>query len=369
MKFTQIQIATKTLALKLLALLSLILVSQTGYACDRSSIVLDSLVSDGVNFELYITQNVGGGITGSSRGADNSTFTFAYSFYGQPSLNISYFPPSITSTVTQVTNNGLNVGPFHASNFTIGYLSPGQAYTCVSSTAGCGNVHTDVKQLHFTLNEIPDSIRLFGIEGAGNPIAGCYPDPDMVIIFGTLPVVWSDFYGVSANNEVDLTYATAEEVNTDHFSIQRSVDGFIFEEIGIQEAAGNSDQVTTYTFTDERPLEGTAFYKIVQFDQDGRSSSTETILVTTELNLNLAWTSIGPNPVVDVTQVNFTSSNDQKTALEVVDMNGRVISHKNIDAFRGNNRYQLDMNNIPSGSYIIRLSNREGALTKLITRL
>lgn len=68
------------LTIKVLAILSFVFAFNFSFACDRTSISLDSIVFSGGQYNVYITQNVGAGITGSVRGADNSTFTFAYSF-------------------------------------------------------------------------------------------------------------------------------------------------------------------------------------------------------------------------------------------------------------------------------------------------
>ena len=357
------------LATKLLATLSLVFAFNFSIACDRTEIQLDSIVFSGSDYTVYITQNVGAGITGSTRGADNSTFTFAYSFWGAPSMSITAFSPAVTSDFTAATNNGLNVGPFLGSNFTIGYISPGTPFACVSSTAGCGNVHTDIKQVFFTLNEIPDSIRLYGIEGSGNPVAGCFPDGDMLVDFTTLPVVWTNFSGVAENNQVQLNWGTSQETNTDYFSVERSSDAVNFEEIGTVEAAGQASTVSNYNFTDERPIEGSAFYRITQYDLDGSFASTEVIQVVTNLDLELAWTHIGPNPVVDATQVGFTVTQDQNMTLQVFDLKGQVVYQDQVQALRGSNAHTLDLNAIASGMYVVRLSSPAGKLDKKIIKL
>lgn len=357
------------LTTKLLTIFSFVMAFNLSHACDRSFITLDSMVFSGGQYNIYITQNVGYGITGSVRGAGNSTFTFAYSFWGSGSLSISAFTPSVTSDFTTTTNNGLNVGPFLGSNFTIGYVSPGTPFTCVSSTAGCGNVGTDVKQLVFTLNEIPDSLRLYGIEGSGNPVAGCFPDADMSVDFSTLPVVWSSFNGFAEDNEVQLEWATAQEVNTDYYSVLRSTDGLNFEELGTIDAAGNASTQSNYTFVDERPIEGSAFYKITQYDLDGQFTSTEVIQIQTELSLDLAWTHIGPNPVVDATQLGFTVTKDQAMTLQVFNLSGQIVHQEQLQALRGSNAHTLDMNGIASGMFVVRLSSPSGKLDKKIIKL
>jgi len=353
------------LATRMIALLALVFGFNLSNACDRTNLQLDSIVFSGGSYNVYMTQNVGAGITGSIRGADNSTGTFAYGFWGSPSLSMNGpFTSPVVSDFTGSSQPGTNVGPALGANFAIVYFSLGTPFTCVNSTAGCGNVHVDSKQVHFPLNELPDSVRLFGVEGSGNPTQGCFPDNDMLIDFTTLPVVWNHFSGVAENNEVELTWSTAQEANTDYYSVQRSEDGLFFEEIGTLNAAGNSSELTSYSFNDGQPIEGTGFYKITQYDIDGKFASTEVIQITSDLDLDLDWTHVGPNPVTDRTQLGFSVPENLNLTLQVFDL-----GQKGIEAQRGSNSHTLDMDGMPSGMFIVRLSHPKGRLEKKIIKL
>jgi len=326
------------------------------------------VVFDGSNYTIYITQQVGGGILGTSKGAGNDTFTFAYAFYGAPSLSISAFTPSLTADSTGVTNPGLNVGPAFGAQFAIGYLSSGQAYSCVSSTALCGQPHADIKQVAFTLSEIPDSIRLFGMEGTGNPLAGCYPDADMLVDFTILPVTWAGLSGRTVGNAIEVDWTTSQETNTSHFAVLRSTDGLLFEEIGTVDAAGNSNFTNDYTFVDEAPTEGTNFYKITQYDQDGRRSNSGVIEVNFSLDAELNWTSIAPNPVESTTNVGFSVEEDGNMTLSVIDLKGAIVYQEDMAVTRGTNVREIDLSAAPAGLYIVRLYGAQGRLDSKIVK-
>lgn len=70
-------------------------------------------------------------------------------------------------------------------------------------------------------------------------------------------------------NTVLLQWQTAEEINNSHFSLERSGDGRFYTAIGTVQAAA-SDAQASYTFTDRQPLGGTNFYRLRQYDRDGR---------------------------------------------------------------------------------------------------
>ena len=363
----------RTTTTKLTTLFTLLLLLLGGpsqsFACDRSSIELDSLVAeeDG-SYTIYIEQNIGGGLVGVTRGADASTTTFAYGFYGSASMRVNTFTGSVTSDATQTTNIGTNAGAALGAQQVIGYISPGAPYTCVSSTAQCGLPHTDEKQMVFNLSEMPDSIRLLGVEGNGIPFAGCQDD-EMFLNLTTLPVVWNGFFGRSLAQEVELNWSTSQEINADYFSVMRSTDGVNFTEITSVEAVGNASNKNDYQVMDPFPVEGTSFYKVVQYDTDGRSSSTEVINIEFTLEAELAWTSISPNPVQGMTGVGFMAPEAATFQLEVFDLKGQLIQQDQIVASAGNNVHELDLSQVAGGMYIIRLTNGSGRLDKKILKL
>lgn len=343
-------------------------VFSSSYACDRTDIVLDSVVFDGVNYNIYITQNVGGGVTGSTRGAGNDTFTFAYAFYGAPTMSISFFTPALTGDSTGVTNPGINVGPAFGGVFTIGYVSTGSPYACISSTAFCGQAHTDTKQVLFTVSEVPDSIRLFGMEGTGNPLAGCYPDQDMLVDFTILPVVWNDLSGRAVEDGIEVNWSTSQEINTSHFEVFRSADGISFESMGTLDASGNSTIQNNYRFLDEVPLEGSNFYRITQYDVDGRRSNSGVVEVNYSLDPDLGWTAIAPNPVENTANVGFTVPEEGEMSLQVIDLKGALVLQQDLQVVRGTNVEPIDLSDAPAGMYIVRLIGPQGRLDRKIVK-
>lgn len=84
-----------------------------------------------------------------------------------------------------------------------------------------------------------------------------------------LPVEWMFFQAKSHQGEADLTWATATEVYTSHFEIQRSGDGRNWKNIGSENATGDSATEQHYAFTDRLPLDGISYYRLRQVDFDG----------------------------------------------------------------------------------------------------
>jgi len=69
---------------------------------------------------------------------------------------------------------------------------------------------------------------------------------------------------------VEINWSTASETNNDFFSVERSSDGLNFEKLLEVKGVGDSDNITNYQASDERPLFGLSYYRLKQTDFDGQ---------------------------------------------------------------------------------------------------
>ena len=82
----------------------------------------------------------------------------------------------------------------------------------------------------------------------------------------SLPVDLVDFSAVCNEGNIILNWMTASEMNNDFFTIERSYDQYTWEEIGIVQGAGNSNQINNYSLIDDSFTEETLFYRLKQTD-------------------------------------------------------------------------------------------------------
>ena len=361
----------KALAGASLAIILCFSASNSVYGCDRSGYVLDSVVFDGTEYSIYTTFCIGGGVIGSTFGADNFTATFAFGLYGPASMQMTgYSPPFVISDTTNCLANSVTFSGGSGMNVDTGiaYI-PSCVFTCINSTFACGRPHSDCNQLRIDVTELPDSIRLFGIEGTGNPIAGCFPNPEMGIFFNTLPVIWRTFDVQQKDETVDITWSTSQENNNSHFRIMRIGATGVWEELSTVNAVGYSEDHTSYDFTDAQPLPGINRYKVVQVDNDGRSSETEPLSVNFELEADFAWRQVGPIPTHDQLDLAYIISKPAPLQLNIFNLNGEVVYTQAVDAQFGLNRMSLDLNTLANGAYFLSLSGPEGKLSKKIVKI
>lgn len=177
---------------------------------------------------------------------------------------------------------------------------------------------------------------------------------------GVLPLRWVSMKAVPANNDVNVSWETAEEESTDHFIVQRSTDGINFQEIGNVRAKGVGSN--SYSFTDHGAMRAGAvkkwYYRVRDVDIDGRSALSRT--ATVALNKMIASVLIAPNPVVNELKLIIQSVSNDQAMFNVVNMDGKLVLQKSISIRRGENTISENVAALPNGAYILQLTSPDG---------
>lgn len=103
---------------------------------------------------------------------------------------------------------------------------------------------------------------------------------------------------ITDNHKVKLNWQTASEINNDYFTIERSTNGFDWEEIKKIDGSGNSSSNLNYSTIDENPYKGLSFYRLKQTDFDGQFDSSIVRSVNFE-NIETNNIQLYPNPTSD----------------------------------------------------------------------
>ncbi len=90
-----------------------------------------------------------------------------------------------------------------------------------------------------------------------------------------LPIELVYFQARPVGKTVLIEWQTALEINNDFMVVQRSKDGRHFEDVGLVEGAGYSNERLNYQVTDRNPLAGTSYYRLMQVDYDGTETFSE----------------------------------------------------------------------------------------------
>jgi hypothetical protein len=173
-----------------------------------------------------------------------------------------------------------------------------------------------------------------------------------------IPVELLEFNAWKSRSAVELSWRTASEVSNDRFEVERSRDGTSFTKIGTVKGHGTSFN-HAYGFTDEQPYSGNNFYRLRQVDYDGKHAFSPIRVVQfgaasdgKELGLR-----VYPNPVKHLLNIELNQIPSEDYSIRLMDTNGSLVKEEH---FSGEMMMQL--NNVESGIYILQLINAQGEL-------
>lgn len=182
---------------------------------------------------------------------------------------------------------------------------------------------------------------------------------DTITVYN-LPVLLNNFFAQINNNQnCNLIWQTASELNTNHFIIQHSTDGLNFKDIGIVKAIGSG--ANNYSFIDNNVSQGINYYRLLCVDKNG--SSTCSKIVTTEFAKFIDSISITPNPAKDFTDIKFSRAIDNGT-VRVFDISGKEVIKQAIS--KQSTLFHLNTQALFNGVYIVKVETDKGSCNRKI---
>lgn len=158
---------------------------------------------------------------------------------------------------------------------------------------------------------------------------------------------------------VQLDWTTASEINNDYFEVLRSADGNTFEPIGRVVSQGNANTEQNYTLLDKEPLTGTNYYKLVQFDIDGRFEEFQATVVNIDASNRDFALKLNSQSETQIS-LQVTNDVDSQVDLIIYDSTGKIVNNT-----RGsvNETYTIDTSNLMTGIYFAAARTRDNVET------
>ncbi len=174
--------------------------------------------------------------------------------------------------------------------------------------------------------------------------------PFVVINESALPLTLLSFNAGYINNDLQISWKTANEVNTKLFVVERSADGKVFTEIGSLKA-NTLNRINSYTITDQSPLDGIAYYRLKSIDNDGAFKHSNIVSVSNRAKGKL---SVYPNPAMEV----ITLTHDKaatKAMINIYTLDGKkvIAQQPNINA----TQTSIQVAHLIRGGYLLMLRN------------
>lgn len=178
----------------------------------------------------------------------------------------------------------------------------------------------------------------------------------------------TSFFTINEADRVVLKWTTSNEGSDQLFDIERSDNyGRTYTRIATVTGKGISSAINGYGIPDEQPLEGVAYYRLVQKNTTGNISFTD-IRTVDRSNIPVSYFTIYPNPVQGILHVKIMAATAEKTVAEIFDMAGRNMITKPVALQAGEQNCQIDMSALQKGSYILKLKLGGKTTTQMVNK-
>ena len=184
-----------------------------------------------------------------------------------------------------------------------------------------------------------------------------------------LPLKFGDLKIYYENSDLHIDWSTYDEMNVDHFEIERSQNGQQFATAGVMNAMGNGNSgKTDYSWLDSSPLSGTSFYRIKEVDIDGESKYSSVVRI--DIDRNNSKLNLFPNPVVDKKLSVQANIEQGRYNILVSNLDGKKIYNQILDHRGGMISQSIQLPSATSpGIYLLTIrSNRVKILKQFVVR-
>ncbi len=172
-----------------------------------------------------------------------------------------------------------------------------------------------------------------------------------------LPVKITSFSATKKDNEALLSWVVENETaSVINYEVERSIDGINFDKINTIAKNGGTSNIYNITDANLSAIKnnGIIYYRIKQMDVNGEFvySDIKNVRLTEKGTL----ISLFPNPVQEFTTVKIDAIEATHAKLTLINADGKQLQTSTLIATKGLNLHKLDMSNMPTGDYLLKVT-------------
>ncbi len=262
-------------------------------------------------------------------------------------------PPSIP-TELNVSNIGNNSATFTWTPVNNAYLYHLRYKTTSASTWTV----TSINVPFITINGLSANTSYdYACESISNGGPSGYGATQTFTTGVVLPIIGLDLMARRQGANVLISWSTQSEQNSAYFNVERSYDGIVFTTIGQVPAAGVSNNIRNYQFTDVNAAKSMIFYRLKMADADA-GYKLSPVRVVAKSDGVIKQFLLYPNPATSNITLVLNEAAKEDMQLQIINPMGQIV--KNTRIVFGTQVFRLDVNELPEGIYILKLTGREG---------
>lgn len=169
------------------------------------------------------------------------------------------------------------------------------------------------------------------------------------------------------NSYIQLTWATAIEINNKGFQVERSLDGQTWSTIGWVDGHDNSTVQQNYSYND-MDVTGNVryYYRLKQIDFDGAFEYTDLVSAIITQQSTFSVKDFVPNPTLNNTNLIVTSSVNQDIDVAFYNLLGEVVSSSTHSLHKGGNQINFGLSTLTAGTYTAVVTSKNEVYSKKI---
>ncbi|MDQ8006137.1 MAG: carbohydrate binding domain-containing protein [Pedobacter sp.] len=174
-----------------------------------------------------------------------------------------------------------------------------------------------------------------------------------VVDLTALPVTLSSFSAKANANSIAVNWKTETETDASHFELLRAGEDGNFKYLTKVSAKNTA---STYNFSDAKPLKGINYYKLLQYDIDGKVNEIKEI-ASAKFDFNSTELALYPNPATGNFSFNLDSYAGKTISVQLTDLTGKTLKTETLNAVNGINTVSLPQA-LSAGLHFVKISGQ-----------
>ncbi len=172
-----------------------------------------------------------------------------------------------------------------------------------------------------------------------------------------LPVKIASFSATKKDNDAILSWVVENETaSVINYEVERSIDGIHFDKINTIDKNNGTSNIYNITDANLSSIKnnGLIYYRIKQLDIDGKFvySDIKNVRLTEKGTL----ISVFPNPVQEFTTVKIDAIEATDAVITLINADGKQLQTSTLKATKGLNLRKIDMSNLSTGDYLLKVT-------------
>ena len=165
------------------------------------------------------------------------------------------------------------------------------------------------------------------------------------------------FNATYVRNAVNLHWNINAVNYSNHFDIERSIDGMNFEKVGDAKQISSSNE---YSFEDNFKASlarnNDLYYRLKQTDANNKSVYSKVLIVRSYISKSVEAISVTPDPSVNDIEVSVQLKQSSYVVMKVTNKEGNEIMRKSVNGDDGDNKYSLTgTSKLQAGDYTLEI--------------